>query len=607
MPTSQKFIVHCKSCGSELDATKVAPFTNVECSDCGKSMRVKCEFGRYTLVRRHAVGGMSHVFIARDHTLDREVAVKILNEAFSNDKRRIKAFREEAKVTASFSHPNVVRVLTTGSAFGRFYIAMEYVPGGHLEKHIKERGKIPEMEMLPLAIDIAQGLKAASATGRLHRDVKPGNILLDAAGQAKIVDFGLALLTHGGKAHAAEMWATPYYVSPETIQGNSEDVRSDIYSYGATLYHALSGKVPCGDRTMRSSALVEAKKKIVPLGVVMPTISLRICKIVEKAMAFEPKNRFPSYDEIIVLLEDAQFRLKSEVTGATETSGIFSKNQERKRNHIFGTLSLSCFFLLATGAGAAWWIQREPEPDQPKISLASLEIPFVSYSQSTPSLAKNYSKARNMLKVGDFGNALAGFSEIGADPAVPEPTRSWAGIEATVASYLAGQASVAVGQAKLAFEHLSAIPESVRLPNQTLIKMLDQTIQAQSISADWLDVSNSDASSIMAWMLAGLKNWDQGSLVESVGYFSAVTASKIPEDALWIELYQKIAAHYLADFELLSDPTFNQLPQDEASCRKVLVELDTILNSLKTQGRARSDVQALQLDFRKYAKELSSP
>jgi eukaryotic-like serine/threonine-protein kinase len=94
--------------------------------------------------------------------------------------------------------------------------------------------------MLPLAIEVAQGLKAAHAAGLIHRDVKPGNILLDAEGHAKLVDFGLALVTHGGKAQATELWATPYYVPPETVEGQAEDFRSDIYAFGATLYHALA-------------------------------------------------------------------------------------------------------------------------------------------------------------------------------------------------------------------------------------------------------------------------------------------------------------------------------------------------------------------------------
>ncbi len=606
MPADSDTAISCRRCGSMLDARKVPPFTNVQCTKCGEVRRVKCEFGPYTLIRREAVGGMSHVFIAKDHTLDREVAVKILSENYSADKRRVKAFKEEAKITASFSHPNVVRVLTSGEAYGRLYIAMEYVSGGHLEKHIKERGLIPEIEMLPIAIDVAEGLKAASATGRLHRDVKPGNILLDHLGNAKIVDFGLALRTHGGKAHAAEIWATPYYVSPETIQGSPEDIRADIYAFGATLYHALSGKVPCGDRTMSSSALVEAKRNIVPLRDVMPTLSDGICKVVEKAIAFDPKDRFSSYDEIIFLLDELLLRLKPDTKAMLETSGSVAKSRTRKRIHIFGALTLASLFLIGASALAYWWINREVKLKEPKLSAAQLVIPFAPAAQTANNLGKAYQEARNMLQLRNPGSARAAFSQIGKDASSPEPTRSWAMVEATISAYLSGDATAAKEHAKLAAIHIAAKPESFGMPSQALAQMLENMSRPEVLPVDWLDVSNSDASNIMAWMLAGLKNWEQGALVEGVGYFSAITNAKIPEDAKWIELYQKIAGDYLADYKLLTNPALARLPADQARCQVALEELITVSDQLKTQGRARHDVQALQMNLKHHMTQLAT-
>ena len=162
-----------------MDVSSVAPFSNIECPACQKHTRVKREFGPYTLLRRHAIGGMSMVFVGHDNTLDREVALKILSEDYSADEKRISSFEEEARITAAISHPHVVRVFKTGKAFGRFYIAMELVAGGHLEHQIKERGALPEAEALQLAIEVAEGLRAAHSAGLIHRDIKPGNILLD--------------------------------------------------------------------------------------------------------------------------------------------------------------------------------------------------------------------------------------------------------------------------------------------------------------------------------------------------------------------------------------------------------------------------------------------
>ncbi|RYD25183.1 MAG: serine/threonine protein kinase, partial [Verrucomicrobiaceae bacterium] len=286
MPEPEQTITNCGTCGNAMNVTAVAPFSNVECPTCGAKERVKTEFGHYTLTRRLAEGGMSLVFVAMDNTLGREVALKILNEAYSADEKRITAFEEEARITASFSHPHVVRVFTTGRAFGRFYIAMELVPGGHFEHQIRERGKIPEAEILPFAVQVAEGLEAARAAGLIHRDIKPGNILLDAQGSAKIVDFGLALLTKDGSATAQEIWATPYYVPPETIEGHPEDFRSDLYAFGATLYHALAGKPPCDEDTMSTDKLREAKKHIRSLRTAAPDITDDTCAIVDQAMAY---------------------------------------------------------------------------------------------------------------------------------------------------------------------------------------------------------------------------------------------------------------------------------------------------------------------------------
>ncbi|MFT4177469.1 MAG: serine/threonine-protein kinase [Luteolibacter sp.] len=288
----------------------VGPFANVSCPTCGEHHRAKCEFGPYGLERRHSIGGMSTIFVALDRTLNREVAIKILNEQWSADEKRIAAFVEEARLTASISHPNVVRVYRTGWAFGRFYIAMELVPGAHLEHWILERGRIPEEEALTMALQVVEGLRAVQMAGLIHRDMKPGNILLDEKGNAKIIDFGLALATQDGSVRAKELWATSFYVPPEAVDGNPETFRSDMYAFGATLYHALAGVPPCAEESMDPEKLREAKKHVKLLQRVCDDLSIHTCRIVNRAMAYEPENRYESYDRMLILLEDALKRLR---------------------------------------------------------------------------------------------------------------------------------------------------------------------------------------------------------------------------------------------------------------------------------------------------------
>lgn len=591
-----------------MNVSAVAPFSNVECPTCGKHTRVKREFGPYTLVRRHAIGGMSMVFVAQDNTLDREVALKILSEDFSADEKRIAAFEEEARITASFSHPHVVRVLRTGKAFGRFYIAMELVPGGHFEHQIRERGKIPEVEMLPLAIEVAQGLKAAHAAGLIHRDVKPGNILLDAEGHAKLVDFGLALVTQGGKAQAEEVWATPYYVPPETIEGAAEDFRSDIYAFGATLYHALAGVPSCGAETMSTEILRAAKKNVVPLGIADPSLSVETCKIVERAMAYDPKDRFSSYDEMIAMLEVALKRVKSGAAGASESSGSAAKRRAKKKQAEVITLAVAGVVLLGAVAGGIWWVTRTPPSQALGKPVASVNRPIIpeSTTAAATDIAKSYREARAAVEARDFAKAASDFNKLLENSDVQEPTRTWAGVEAVVATYLDGKAGDARSQAQATSDHAESVPESSRIQGG-LLKMLGKLPRLPAIPAKEIDSSASAAPQVMAWMLAGLKDWEQGLPGEAARWFSAVAAAKVSADDSWLRIYQEIANDYLADHQALSGAVFEKLPADIAGCEAAVAELDKILATLKTRGRARFNVRAWQLDLAKHAKLLAAP
>lgn len=607
MSERNETIAYCHSCGSPMDVTTLAPFSNVECPVCGKHTRVKREFGPYTLVRRHALGGMSMVFVAQDNTLNREVALKILSEDFSADERRITAFEEEARITASFSHPHVVRVLTTGKAFDRFYIAMELVPGGHFEHQIRERGKIPEIEMLPLAIEVAQGLKAAHSAGLIHRDVKPGNILLDAEGHAKIVDFGLALVTHGGIAQATEVWATPYYVPPETIEGHPEDFRSDIYAFGATLYHALAGVPSCGQETMSTEILRDAKKKVVPLRVANPLLSADTCRIVERAMAYDPRDRFSSYDEMMAMLELALKRLKSGVTSPVETAGATARRRAKKKQGELLALAYAGLVLIGAVAGGIWWISRKNQTVRiVKPPVTGSIAPIIQESTNTAStdIAKSYREARDAVEAKDFSTAVARFAKLRENPEVQEPTRTWAGVEAVIAAYLDGQSSEAKNQALATSAHITTVPNDKRI-DSVILETLENVVRLPVIPANALDASASDATHLRAWMLAGLKDWEQGMLIDASRYFSAVVAVKISSDDQWLEIYQHLARDYLTDNAALSATVFEKLPLDIAGCEAAVTKLEGIYVSLKTRGRARFNVRAWQLDIAKHAKLLA--
>jgi len=599
MPPDEDIIDHCTLCNKPMDVSALAPFSNVVCPSCNEHTRVKLKFGPYQLTRRHAAGGMSMVFAAHDNTLNREVAVKILSEEFSKDETRITAFEEEARITASFSHPNVVRVLRTGHAFGRFYIAMEMVSGGHFEHHIKERGRIPEEDVLPLAIEVAHGLKAAKAAGLIHRDVKPGNILLDSDGHAKLVDFGLALVTHEGQATASELWATPYYVPPETVEGKEEDFRSDIYAFGATLYHALAGTPSCNEECMSTDILLKAKQEIVPLGKMAPQLSEEICEIVDKSMAYNRDDRYTSYDALIRQLKNA---LSVALTGTSEPK---KKSAARKRQKRRLTVIIAASVLAILGISV--WALNPPDPysdpdivSNPNSNGGGEAMPKMPHNAAD--IAKTFQIARAALKKRNFPKASKYFDSLLRNPSVQEPSRSWAGIEATICQYLDGDPKAAQRQASATLDHIQSLSPEKQQMTQNMHSILKELHSFYPIEPK--TNQSRGAANLITNMLAGLKNWEQGQLEPASKCFQSAVANKLTDEDRWASTYLNLTNDYLHDYKHLTGSLFTNLPDSRSGCDAATKELNDKLKILKTQGRARYNVRAWQLDIARHKKLL---
>lgn len=603
MPEDMDHIAQCEACESPMDVSAVAPFSSVVCPSCGHQSRVKTKFGPYTLTRRHAVGGMSMVFGAQDSTLNREVALKILSEEYSQDETRIQAFVEEARITASFSHPNVVQVLRTGHAFGRFYIAMEMVAGGHFEHRIREMERIPEAELLPLAIEVSAGLKAAKAAGLIHRDVKPGNILLDKDGHAKLVDFGLSLVTQGGKARATELWATPFYVPPETVEGNEEDFRSDIYALGSTLYHALAGVPPCNEDSMSTGVLLKAKTEIIPLKQIAPDISDATCEIVTTMMAYDPEERFSSYDDLIHALRISEKQLRQSQRATPAQSPGISTFAPPSRKPFWIIMAI----LVVAMAIIASMLPRlsESDPDADQINnnaTAPNDDASGAADQGQEGLARDFRRARNALRSGDFSQASKLFARLHANKLVQEPTRSWAGIEAILCAYLDSDSEAAREQAEKVRSHLSEIGSASSAVGFEMPVILGQLGSHPAIKVNGNPESASQT--VIAAMLGGLKNWQQGLLDPAADCFRVAAAARLTANDQWVSPYQRLASDFLADHSVLTGSLFRSMPPDLKACENAIEDLNRVVNTLKTKGRARYNLRAWQLDVARKAKSL---
>src|SRR3954471_24375859 len=200
---------------------------------------------RYEVLRRIARGGMAEVFLARDLLLDRPVALKVLFREFAVDPSFVERFRREAQSAANLSHPNIVGVYDSGESNGTYFIVMEYIEGRSLAQIIRDDGPLSPDRAADVATDVAAALGFAHRNGVVHRDVKPGNVLLTPSGQVKVTDFGIARAEQAEDlTKTGSVMGTATYFSPEQAQGQRLDGRADVYSLGVVLYEMLTGTPP---------------------------------------------------------------------------------------------------------------------------------------------------------------------------------------------------------------------------------------------------------------------------------------------------------------------------------------------------------------------------
>ena len=256
-----------------------------------------------------ASGGMATVYRSFDVTLAREVAVKLLKKEMAEDKEVLESFYREARASAGLNHTNIIHIYTFDEFEGQPYLVMELADHGSLDTRIEKEGCVPELTVLDVGVSVASALAMALKHNLLHRDIKPGNILFNDKGEAKLADFGLARKAEANDEYEATVWGTPFYVAPEKIKREGEDFLSDMYSLGGTLYHALTGHVPFDASTVEGVIAGHVHTPLTPPSQVNPAISSYTNDAIVTAMAKNPQERFPSYDDFIMALTAARSQL----------------------------------------------------------------------------------------------------------------------------------------------------------------------------------------------------------------------------------------------------------------------------------------------------------
>lgn len=340
-PESAALLEPCFNCGATLDVTDRDPLDEVVCEACDTKITVRTHLKNYLLDAILGGGGMGTVYRALDLDLNRYIALKVVRREFSANEEHLRKFEDEARVTALVTHPNVVKVFSFGSEHGIFFIAMELVDKGTLDHLMRLQGRIAEAQVLEIGIQIAGGLSAAFDRGLIHRDVKPGNILFAGPHLAKIVDFGLARLIEQGADGGEKVWGTPYYVSPERINREPEDFRSDIYSLGATLFHAIAGRPPHEAETVSQIALKHIKNQSVGLQAFAPDVSKATALAINRMLQLDPNGRQSSYAELIEQLVYARDSLNDRMENPGQPQAVVILKSEQQENKLAAWLTIS--------------------------------------------------------------------------------------------------------------------------------------------------------------------------------------------------------------------------------------------------------------------------
>ena len=261
---------------------------------------------RYEIINRIGNGGMATVYKAKDLTLNRFVAVKVLREEFTTDAEFIKRFNIEAQSAASLAHPNIVSIFDVGQEDNIYYIVMELIQGKTLKEIIDEDGVLPWKWSLNIAIQIASALETAHKHNIIHRDIKPHNIIITEDGVAKVTDFGIAKAVSNSTITAfGTTIGSVHYFSPEHARGGYTDAKSDLYSLGVVMYEMLTGRVPFDADTPVSIALKHMQEEPIAAIVANPNIPIAVNDIIMKSLKKDPNLRYQSATAMLIDLKRA--------------------------------------------------------------------------------------------------------------------------------------------------------------------------------------------------------------------------------------------------------------------------------------------------------------
>lgn len=472
--TQRSEIWQCPSCSRRLDVSALGFYAELTCDKCGHVDYVHTLLANFRLEGVMGIGGMSIVLRGRDVVLGRPVAIKLLNEACRNQPERIARFENECSLMAKVRHENVVSVYSAGWAKDQFYIAMELLEGRNLEAIVAEGGPLKPLRAVEVTTQIVKGLEAAHIAGMLHRDMKPGNVIVTEAGVPKVLDFGLAQGRTGEEESEEVIWATPYYVAPETLQRNAEDARTDIYSLGMTLRYLLTGRDTLQGNPSSLSSLLDAKYRLPSFAREMPGADEALCDLVDHMTAFEPKDRHDNYADLLAELQ--------EVYDSLNRNHLAAVSPKMKLRRIIRRAVVCSSILLAAVSAyfISYWV-AVPAPVREALLVSDAD----TVSESVKTCATE--KLLSALSKAKWDQSLKIAREF--EKPQQEPTLSaWCLLHGACVAYLHRQGSESVESFLSSFENALARPHpnpaasEMRAQLQSALKALENPESIKEIS-----------------------------------------------------------------------------------------------------------------------------
>ncbi len=589
--TSGRLLEACPACDTVMDVSDQTPLEHVHCPKCGQLLQAHRQFNNYRLVALLGEGGMGSVFRALDLNLNREVALKILKKECSANEKERAELEEEARITASINHPHVVKVFSFGDDHGQFYLAMELAEKGSLDDLMGIQQRLAEIQVLQIGIQIAEGLEAALERNLIHRDIKPGNILFSDPHTAKLVDFGLAIVM-GEAAHArGEIWGTPYYIAPEKLDNQPEDFRSDIYSLGGTLFHALAGRPPYEAAAASAVALKQLMSQPVSIQTFAPDVSGETAYVIDRMLAKDPNGRYASYAELIEHLSYARGKLLERSRQPKRPRERMVLETQASRN-LAGLLSLGLIILLI--ASGLIYLFREKLFGA---STAQVEPPARSVSHAADQSKESFLRAVDTLGNRQPEKALAAFDRLATLTGNAQPMANWIRMNGALAMLMIGNEKEAAQR----FEQIEkdgtySIEEADRELASFFVDAGRRLAKAQERIPSSITRLYSNATFEAFGLLCfALHDWEIGDFENASLILESFLGGKVAEPETWIETYKALAADYHFDSNLLV-PIEKALPEaiDAAAVQALLEKVRHARGSLRIGGQARARLEAIE-------------